>query len=84
MTLNFRLTRVSLTIETFLTLMLAYLLLDRKAKVKGDRARSALLLTGNESYDKERYVELLLRAAETLLGPLGYPAARLQSCLETS
>ncbi len=29
-----------------------YIILDRKAKVKGDRARSALLLTGNESYDK--------------------------------
>jgi DNA polymerase-2 len=52
-----------------------YLILDQKAKVKGDRARSALLLTGEESYDKERYVELLLRAAETLLAPLGYPAA---------
>ncbi len=52
-----------------------YIILDRKAKVKGDRARSALLLTGEESYDKERYVELLLRAAETLLAPLGYPAA---------
>jgi len=49
------------------------IILDRKAKGKGDRARPALLLTGNESYDTERYVELLLRAAETLLGPLGYP-----------
>ena len=61
-----------------------YIILDRKAKVKGDRARSALLLTGEESYDKERYIELLLRAAETLLAPLGYPPARLQSCLENA
>ena len=47
--------------------------------MKGDRARSALLLTGAESYDKERYVEMLLRAAESLLGPLGYPAERIFS-----
>ncbi len=59
-----------------------YLILDQKAKVKGDRARSALLLTGEESYDKERYVELLLRAAETLLTPVGYPPERLRSWLE--
>ena len=44
---------------------------------------SALLLTGNESYDKERDVELLLRAAETLLDPIGYPAEDLQACLDT-
>ncbi len=60
------------------------ILLDQKAKVKGDRARSALLLTGEESYDKERYIELLLRAAETLLAPLGYPADRIQSHLDPS
>jgi DNA polymerase elongation subunit (family B) len=47
-----------------------YIILDQKAKVKG--------------YDKERYVELLLRAAETLLGPLGYPAARIQAYVDTS
>ncbi len=29
-----------------------YIILDRKAKVKGDRARPLVLLTGNESYDK--------------------------------
>ncbi len=63
---------------------IGYLILDRKAKVKGDRARSALLLTGNESYDKEKYVELLLRAAETLLAPVGYPPARIQSLLDMS
>ena len=46
------------------------LILDRKAKVKGDRARPAVLLTGDESYDTKTYEELLLRAAETLLGPV--------------
>ncbi len=44
----------------------SYIILDQKAKVKGDRARSALLLTGNESYDKERYVELIPRASGQL------------------
>ncbi len=63
---------------------IGYVILDQKAKVKGDRARPALLLTGNETYDRERYVELLLRAAETLLGPVGYSADRLQSYLSPS
>ena len=63
---------------------ITYLILDRKAKVKGDRARPAILLTGDESYDKERYEELLLRAAETLLGPVGWPAEKLQACLDAS
>ena len=60
-----------------------YLILDRKAKVKGDRARPAVLLTGDESYDTKTYEELLVRAAETLLGPVGWPAGRLQSWLAT-
>jgi DNA polymerase-2 len=58
-----------------------YLILDRKAKVKGDRARPAVLLTGDESYDAQTYEQLLLRAAETLLGPVDWPATRLQSFL---
>ncbi|MGH7372565.1 MAG: DNA polymerase domain-containing protein, partial [Candidatus Methylomirabilales bacterium] len=60
-----------------------YLILDRKAKAKGDRARPAVLLTGDESYDTKTYEELLVRAAETLLAPVGWPAGRLQSWLAT-
>ncbi|MGI0036828.1 MAG: DNA polymerase domain-containing protein, partial [Nitrososphaera sp.] len=60
-----------------------YLILDRKAKAKGDRARPAVLLTGDESYDTKTYEELLLRAADTLLGPVGWPAERIQSWLAT-
>ena len=41
-------------------------------------------MTGSESYDKKRYVELLLRAAETLLAPVGCPAEQLQAWLDTS
>ena len=52
--------------------------------LKGDRTRRAALLTGDESYDTKTYEELLLRAAETLLGPVGWPAERIQSCLDTS
>ena len=44
--------------------------------LKGDRTRRAALLTGDESYDTKTYEELLLRAAETLLGPVGWPATR--------
>ena len=61
---------------------IGYIILDLKAKFKGDRARPALLLTGTESYDTEKYVELLLRAAETLLAPVGYSADRIRSYLE--
>jgi len=52
--------------------------------VQEDRARPAVLLTGDESYDTQTYEELLLRAAETLLGPVGYSAERLQLYLDTS
>ena len=47
-------------------------------------AQSALLLTGDESYDTKTYEELLLRAAETLLGPVGWPARRIRSWLDAS
>ncbi len=60
---------------------IGYIILDQKAKFKGDRARPAVLLTGTESYDKEKYVELLIRAGETLLAPVGYPADRITSLL---
>jgi DNA polymerase elongation subunit (family B) len=63
---------------------IGYIILDQQAKFKGDRARSAVLLTGSESYDKERYVELLVRAAETLLAPVGYSAERITSFLDTA
>ena len=49
--------------------------------LKGDRTRRAALLTGDESYDTKTYEELLLRAAETLLGPVGWPATQLRPWL---
>ena len=39
------------------------------------RARPAVLLTRGERYDTKSYEELLVRAAETLLGPVGWPPA---------
>ena len=47
-------------------------------------ARPAVLLTGDESYDTKTYEELLVRAAETLLGPVGWPARPLRSWLDAS
>ncbi len=35
-----------------------------------------------EGYDRAKYVELLLRAAETVLGPLGYDYAKLNELTE--
>jgi DNA polymerase elongation subunit (family B) len=48
-----------------------YVVLDRKARAYRDRVRAAELLEEGGRYDAEAYLELLARAAETLLAPLG-------------
>jgi len=49
----------------------------------GGPARPAVLLTGDETYDTRTHEELLLRAAETLLGLVGWQAERIQSEVAT-
>lgn len=55
-----------------------YIITDAGARLPDDRVRPLGLLGADWSYDVDYYTGLLLRATETILGPLGYPAARLE------
>lgn len=48
-----------------------FVVLDRRSRSFRHRVRPAELLEGNERYDAGAYLEILARAAETLLAPLG-------------
>ncbi len=48
-----------------------FVLLDRESRSFRHRVRVAELLTGEERYDREAYLDLLARDTETLLAPLG-------------
>jgi DNA polymerase elongation subunit (family B) len=48
-----------------------YVVLDRTSRSYRERVRPEELLTGDERYDPDAYLEILARAAETLLGPFG-------------
>ncbi len=54
-----------------------YVILDRRSRSFRARVRAAELLTGDERYDADAYLELLARDAETLLAPLGVDRAAL-------
>ncbi|HLN50804.1 MAG: DNA polymerase domain-containing protein [Thermoplasmata archaeon] len=48
-----------------------FVVLDRRSRSFRDRVRAAELLSGSERYDVGAYLEVLARAAETLLAPFG-------------
>jgi DNA polymerase elongation subunit (family B) len=48
-----------------------YVVLDRASRSYRERVRPEELLEGSERYDPDAYLELLARAAETLLAPFG-------------
>jgi DNA polymerase-2 len=52
-----------------------YIITEEHAGAKGDRARPFVHYLGREPYDVEKYTEMLLKATETVLTPLGigYP-----------
>jgi DNA polymerase elongation subunit (family B) len=56
-----------------------FVLLDRRSRSFRDRVRPAELLEGNERYDAGAYLEILARAAETLLAPLGVGREELRA-----
>ena len=58
---------------------IGYVLSDTRATVKIGRSRPAIFLTGAEHYDADKYVELLLHAAETLFVPLGLPLEQIKA-----
>ncbi|MGH2453972.1 MAG: DNA polymerase domain-containing protein [bacterium] len=55
-----------------------YVITDADAKLVDERVRPLALLGADWAYDHERYAELLLRAAETVLEPFGYTVDRLR------
>ena len=60
---------------------ISFVITDYKAAVSSDRARSSEFIDGSWGYDAKRYTELLLRAVETILLPLGVNAKMLQDWL---
>ncbi|MGP8078244.1 MAG: DNA polymerase domain-containing protein [Thermoplasmata archaeon] len=48
-----------------------FVLLDRRSRSFRERVRAAELVRGDERYDVGAYLEILARAAETLLAPFG-------------
>lgn len=59
----------------------SYVLLDIKDPSLDERVRILPLLDGNTSYDQEKYLEYLSKAAETLLSQLGYSLPHLKNSL---
>jgi DNA polymerase elongation subunit (family B) len=58
-----------------------YVITDYQANVPSDRARATEFLDGGWGYDVARYTEIVLRAAETILTPLGMNGKMLSSWL---
>lgn len=56
-----------------------YVIMDYSARCATDRAHAWELCDGATGYDVERYTELLLRAAETIVAPFGMNAAMLRN-----
>jgi DNA polymerase elongation subunit (family B) len=51
-----------------------YIILDQSGKKKPDKAKPLALYAFEDGYDIDKYSELVLKAAETLLLPFGYSA----------
>ncbi|MFQ6106945.1 MAG: DNA polymerase domain-containing protein [Thermoplasmata archaeon] len=60
-----------------------FVLLDSESKNAYERLRIADFLEGDDSYDKEKYIELLCRMGETLLQPLGYGRGKIRKLIAT-
>jgi DNA polymerase elongation subunit (family B) len=55
-----------------------YLITDSKSKSSWQRVRAAPFLEGDERYDAERYVEMVLRGTAELLSPFGWSFQKLR------
>jgi len=49
-----------------------FIIIDQSGKKTPEKAKPLALYAYEDGYDAEKYTELLLKAAETLLSPLGY------------
>lgn len=61
-----------------------FIIIDQSGKKKPEKAKPLALYAFEDGYDIEKYMELLLKAAETLLFPFGYDFERLQEHCEIS
>lgn len=57
--------------------MVEYIILDSTGKKKPERAKPLVFYAFDDGYDIEKYSEMLLKAAETLLLPFGFDVERL-------
>jgi DNA polymerase elongation subunit (family B) len=55
-----------------------YILIDQSGKCKPEKAKPLSLYAFEDGYDIEKYTELALKAAETLLLPIGWDVERLK------
>lgn len=58
-----------------------YIILDHRTKDPQRRVKLAEMLRGNEQYDRQRYLEMLLRVGESILRPFGYTEGKLRELL---
>ena len=58
--------------------MVEFIILDRTGKRKPEKAKPLALYAFEDGYDIEQYTEFALKAAETLLAPLGWDFERLK------
>jgi DNA polymerase-2 len=55
-----------------------YIITEEHAAAKCDRAQPLAHYRGKEPYDAEKYIELLLKAVETVLTPLGVESSQIK------
>jgi DNA polymerase-2 len=60
-----------------------YIITEEHAQSKSDRAQPLVHYRGREPYDAEKYVELLLRAVETVLAPLGVRYSQIEQWVKS-
>ena len=61
---------------------LQYIITEQRARAPRDRVQPLTQYRGRESYDSDKYIELLLRAVETVLTPLGVSYAQIEESVK--
>lgn len=60
-----------------------FIIIDQSGKKKPEKAKPLALYSLEDGYDTEKYLEFILKAAETLLSPFGYTFEKLQEYFRT-
>jgi DNA polymerase elongation subunit (family B) len=61
----------------------SYVITDYGSRVQSERVKPVELIDGQTSYDRRRYVELLLRGAAAILQPFGMDEAALREAVDS-